>query len=64
MASPERIYSAAVRVFSLVLIAFGLVILVITLANGGGPLSIGLLMGVAFLGVGGARLWLSLRMSR
>jgi hypothetical protein len=40
------------------------VILTATLANGGGPLSVGVLMGVAFLAVGGGRLWAASRMSR
>jgi hypothetical protein len=64
MSSPERIYRGSVRAFSLVFIALGLVILVSTLAAGGGPLSVGVLMGIAFAAVGGGRLWVSSRMSR
>ena len=62
MASPERIYRGSVRAFSLVLIALGLAILVSALANGGGPLSVGVVLGVAFLAVGAGRLWVSMRM--
>ncbi len=62
MASPERIYRGSVRAFSLLLLALGLVILVATLVNGGGPLSVGVLLGVAFIGVGAGRLWVSARM--
>ena len=62
MASPERIYRGSVRAFSLVLIALGLVILVSTLVNGGGPLSVGVVLGIAFLAVGSGRLWASARM--
>jgi hypothetical protein len=40
------------------------VILVSTLANGGGPLSVGVLMGVLFTVVGAGRLWIATRMSR
>ena len=58
MASPERIYRGSVRAFSLVFIILGLVILISTLANGGGPLSIGVLLGIAFLAVGIVRGWL------
>ena len=36
-----------------------LVILVTTFGHGGGPLSVGILLGVAFIAVGAARLWLS-----
>lgn len=52
MASPERVYRDSVRAFSAVFVLLGLAILVSTLANGGGPLSIGVLLGVAFLAVG------------
>ncbi len=62
MASPERIYRGSVRAFSLVLVALGLVILVATLINGGGPLSVGVLLGVAFIGVGAGRMWVTTRM--
>jgi len=57
-------YDRSVRALSLVFLALGLALLAITLANGGGPLSVGVLMGVAFLAVGAGRLWLSARMSR
>lgn len=49
----------AVRLFSFVMLALGVAILISTFANGGGPLSVGFLLGVAFLAVGAARLWLS-----
>ncbi len=64
MATPERIYRASIRAFSLVFIALGLVILVATLAAGGGPLSLGVLMGIIFVAVGAGRLWAAARMSR
>jgi hypothetical protein len=62
--SGERVYRGAVRAFSLAFVAIGLTVLVVTLANGGGPLSLGFLMGVAFLLVGVGRLWLGSRVSR
>jgi hypothetical protein len=40
----------------------GLVVLVVTLANGGGPLSVGFLMGAAFLVVGVGRYYVNSRM--
>ncbi len=57
-------YQGAVRAFSAVFIAIGLLLLVTTLANGGGPASVGVVMGVAFLVVGGGRLWVSTRSGR
>lgn len=62
--SGERVYRGAVRAFSLVFVAVGLLVLVVTLANGGGPASVGFLMGVAFLVVGIGRLWIGARMER
>ena len=62
MASPERIYQGSVRALSLVMLGLGLAIITVTLAGGGGPLSLGVLLGVAFLAVGAGRLWLVSRM--
>lgn len=61
MPNPERIYRGSVRAFSIVFIALGLLILISTLANGGGPLSVGTLLGLAFLAVGAGRLWIASR---
>ena len=61
--SGQRIYNGAVRAFSLAFIAIGLVVLVVTLANGGGPASLGTLLGLAFLGIGIGRLWMGAKMS-
>ncbi|MGV1048772.1 MAG: hypothetical protein ACOYD4_09660 [Solirubrobacterales bacterium] len=57
-------YRGAVTGFSLIFVAVGLLVLVVTLANGGGPASVGVLMGVAFLVVGAGRLWVNSRMGR
>jgi hypothetical protein len=62
--SGERIYRGAIRGFSLVFVVLGLAVLIFTLANGGGPLSLGFLMGLAFLGVGAGRLWAAAKMDR
>jgi hypothetical protein len=64
MSSPERIYRGSVRAMSLVMLGLGAAIVVITLAGGGGPLSLGILLGIAFLAVGAGRLWLASRMKR
>ncbi len=45
-------------------VVVGIVVLVVTLANGGGPLSTGFFMGLAFLAVGIGRLWLGWKMER
>jgi hypothetical protein len=60
--SGQRIYRGAVRAFSLAFVAIGLLVLVVTLANGGGPASLGTLLGLAFVGIGIGRLWMGARM--
>jgi hypothetical protein len=57
----ERVYRGAVRGFSIGFLAIGIAVLVVTLANGGGPASFGFLIGIAFIGVGALRLWLGAR---
>jgi hypothetical protein len=60
--SPERIYRGSVRALSLVMLGLGVAILGLTVASGGGPLSLGILLGLAFVAVGAGRLWLASRM--
>ncbi len=59
--SVDEGYQLAVRIFSVTIIGFGLAIIVVTLARGGGPLSVGIVFGVLFTAVGCGRLYLSLR---
>jgi hypothetical protein len=62
--SPERIYHGSIRAFSFLFIALGVVILAVTLAAGGGPLSVGTLLGAIFVAIGAGRLWIAIRMPR
>jgi len=62
--SPERFYHASVRAFSVFFILLGVAIIAVTLGSGGGPLSVGMLLGVAFLAVGSGRLWAASRLQR
>ena len=57
--SPERIYQGSVRALSIVFIGLGAAILVSTVAGGGGPASIGVLMGAIFVAVGCGRLYIA-----
>jgi hypothetical protein len=43
------------------MLVLGVAILAVTLANGGGPLALGILMGVLFAGAGGGRLYVTWR---
>ena len=64
MSTPERIYRGSVRALSILFIGLGLAILAMTLGAGGGPLSIGTLLGAIFVAIGAGRLWISTRMAR
>jgi hypothetical protein len=64
MGSPERLYHGTVRALSIVIAGLGAAILAVTLVAGGGPLSAGFLMGLAFLAVGVGRLVIANRMQR
>ena len=54
-------YQLAVRIFAVIIIGFGLAILGVTLARGGGPTAVGVLFGLVFCVLGAARLYLALR---
>lgn len=54
-------YRIATRVFSVTIIGFGLAMVIVTLARGGGPTAVGVLFGLLFMGIGAGRLWVSLR---
>ena len=45
----------------MVIIGFGLLMLVLTLARGGGPLAVGVMFGLLFIALGSGRLYLSMR---
>jgi hypothetical protein len=64
MARPDEVYNAATRLFAVVILGFGVAILVVTLVNGGGPLSTGVILGVLFCALGAGRLYLALRGGR
>jgi hypothetical protein len=59
--SPDEGYQLAVRTFSVVIIGFGALMLVLTVARGGGPLAVGVLFGLLFIALGAGRLYLSMR---
>ena len=57
MPSPRDVHRGATRVLSVLMIVIGVVILVSTIARGGGPLAVGLLLGVLFVAAGAGRLY-------
>lgn len=54
-------YRLATRFFSVVIIGFGVAIVAVTLANGGGATSFGILIGLVFVAMGCGRLYLAVR---
>ena len=61
MASRQRISTVGTRVLSSLILVLGVVIVIRTIAAGGGPVSIGVLLGIVFVAIGGARLYLASR---
>lgn len=59
--APDEAYRGATRVFASVILGFGVAIVAVTLANGGGIAATGLWVGLIFAGLGAGRLYLSLR---
>jgi hypothetical protein len=59
--TPSEGYQLATRAFALLIIGFGIAILAVTITEGGGPTSTGVLLGVLFTALGAGRLYLSLR---
>ena len=62
--APDEVYRGVTRLFALVIIGFGIAIVAVTLAHGGGVTSFGLLIGLLFTALGAGRLYLSLRAPR
>lgn len=59
--APDEVYRGATRVFATIILAFGVTIVAVTLANGGGIAATGLWIGLIFVGLGAGRLYLSYR---
>ena len=53
-------HSVATVVFSLALVVIGVAMLVSTLARGGGPLALGVILGILFCALGAGRLYVAL----
>jgi hypothetical protein len=49
--------TTATTILSSLMVLIGVAMIAITLTRGGGPLAIGLLVGILFIAAGGGRLW-------
>lgn len=61
MPAPRDVHRRATRLLSVVMVLLGVAVLVRTLDAGGGPLALGVLLGLLLVGAGGARLYLERR---
>ena len=61
MSKRRQLHSTSTRVLSIAMIVIGVVLIVRTLAAGGGALATGLVLGILFVLAGVARLYLQLR---
>ena len=55
----RRAYGMSTRVLSAVMVLVGIALVITTLAGGGGPLALGVLLGLGLTGLGAGRLWLA-----
>ena len=55
------LHGASTLVLSAAMVVIGIAMLVVTLSSGGGPLALGVLLGVLFVVAGGGRLWFTWR---
>ncbi|UJA20399.1 hypothetical protein HJD18_09395 [Thermoleophilia bacterium SCSIO 60948] len=60
---PDEVYRGVTKLFSGLICLFGITIVIVTLANGGGVSSAGFLIGVVFTLLGAGRLYLAIRIS-
>ncbi len=58
------LYDRSVRTISVVYVAIGIAVLILTLIRGGGLLSVGFVLGLAFIAVGIARYRLQRKIGR
>jgi hypothetical protein len=58
---PRELHRRATLVMSGVMFVLGVAILVVTLANGGGPFALGIILGLLFTASGAGRLYFTWR---
>lgn len=55
----HRVYNQATRVFGALICVLGVGLVIATVARGGGPLALGVIVGAAFVVLGAGRLYLA-----
>lgn len=61
MPDRQQLHRSSTRVLSVAMIVIGIVLVVRTLAAGGGAIAVGVLLGVLFVAAGAGRLYLQYR---
>ena len=64
VSGPRRLHRSGTTALSLVMVAIGVAMAVRTVAAGGGPLALGVLLGLLFVAAGASRLYLQGRRGR
>jgi hypothetical protein len=59
MPTPRELHRGATRILSTAMVVLGIVLVVSTIARGGGPLAIGVLLGILFVAAGAGRFFLA-----
>jgi len=57
----NRAYSSSIRALQVMQVVIGLALIVSALAKGGGPLALGVILGVILVLLGAGRLWIARR---
>jgi hypothetical protein len=61
VSDPRDIHRRATLVMSAAMLVLGIAIIVVTLANGGGPFALGMVLGLLFTASGAGRLYFTWR---
>lgn len=59
MRAVKQVHWHSTRILGALIVVLGLAVVVSTVARGGGPLSVGFVMGIVLMAFGAARLYLS-----
>ena len=59
MPAPEDVRRTTTPIFAVLMVVIGIAMVVRTIAEGGGALAVGLLLGILFVAAGAGRLWVS-----
>jgi hypothetical protein len=59
MPVPRDLHRTTTRLFSAIIVVLGVIMVVSTIARGGGPLAFGVLLGLLFVAAGAGRIYIA-----